>query len=167
MLKIKMKMLYVNTGTKDSARRKTVPMFTEKKTVKLTYLVKCVKINLAKKGTEKLVDTGTRTAVLEKMTVLTFTEKPGNPERCIKELQKELLVDTVVVRERNENPEADTEVRVKRAVLVEMGVVAKKEAKKEAEEVNIGEEVQAVVKGAMQMIPSVEMIKEPEKMKEK
>ena len=138
-------------------------MFTEKKTVKLTYLVKCVKINLAKKGTEKLVDIGTRTAVLEKMTVLTSTEKPGNPERCIKELEK----DTVVVRERNENPEADTEVRVKRAVLVEIGVVVKKKAKKGTEEVNIGEEVQAIVKGALQMIPSVGMIKEPEKMKEK
>ena len=133
--KMKMKMLHVSTGTKDSARRKTVPMFTEKKTVKLTYLVKCVKKNLAKKGTEKLVDTGTRTAVLEKMTVLTSTEKPGNPERCIKELEK----DTVVVRERNANPEADTEVRVKRAVLVEIGVVVKKKAKKGTEEVNKGE----------------------------
>ena len=91
--------------------------------------MKCVKKNLAKKGTEKLVDTSTRTAVLEKITVLTSMEKPGNPERCIKELGKELLVDTVVVRERNGNPEADKEVRVKRAVLVEMGVFVKKEAK--------------------------------------
>ena len=37
-----MKMDHVSTGTRDTARKATVPMSTKRKTVKLTYLVNCV-----------------------------------------------------------------------------------------------------------------------------
>ena len=76
-----MKMVHVNTGTRDTARKAIVPIFTTRKTVKLTFLVNCVCKNHAIKGTEKLAGIGTRTDVPEKKTVSTSTEKPGNPER--------------------------------------------------------------------------------------
>ena len=79
-----MNMGHVSTGTRDTARKATVPMFTTRKTVQLTYLVNCVWKNHARKGTERLVGIGTRTDVPEKKTVPTSTEKPGNPERNTK-----------------------------------------------------------------------------------
>jgi hypothetical protein len=80
-----MKMDHVSTGTRDTARKATVPMSTKRKTVKLTYLVNCVWKNHAKKGTEKLAGIGTRMDVPEKKTVPTSTKKPGNPERNTKD----------------------------------------------------------------------------------
>ena len=80
ILKKRKIMFYVNTGTKGSASKETAPIFTAKRTVKPTFLVKCVEKKLAKKGTDKHVGTGTRTDAPEKKTVLTSTEKPGSPE---------------------------------------------------------------------------------------
>ena len=79
------KMFHVNTGTQDSASKEAAPIFTPKRTVKLTYLAKCVEKNHAKKGTEKHVGIGTKVDVSEKKNALTSTKRPGNPEIKIEE----------------------------------------------------------------------------------
>ena len=104
--------LCVNTGTKVIASKEIATIFTAKRTVKLTYLVKCVEKNNAEKGIEKHVGTGTRMDAPERKTVLTFTEKPGSPEINPKEQEKGLVVDMVVLEMRIVLQEADTEMKV-------------------------------------------------------